>query len=148
MSTSNDSTTSPYTAPAAPSVENRSGSVDPIILQRLLGMRGWIYFLGVLFSVSIGLTCLLSVFGFLGYSPTGGQLDASSTALVILSASSCIFPVIRLFRISRAISKLGRSSLLDDLDLVLACMQEFWKHIGMVASFVMASWLTRYLLFI
>ncbi len=133
---------SPYAAPIEHSVAESSELVSSLFVQRLRGMKGWIYFLAVLLSIVLTLVILMSLLGFgtLGFPFS----SVASVFMSIAAAGVSLLPVLRLFGICRAISQLEASHSEKDLDAVLGSMQSFWKFVSMIAGSITLLWLMRY----
>lgn len=113
--------------------------VPPDAVQALRETRPWVLLLAILGAIVTGLMVLggmaMMLMGGMVSSRAGwpaGLMAGMAIAYIILAAIY-IYPIIKLFKYSAAIRRLGSSNAAADLDDAMRQQKSFWKFIGILA---------------
>lgn len=118
-----------------------NGAVSAAAVQALRGTRPWVLFLAILGILGtvlllIGGVGMFAVHGLSGTmaSPqmSGGVLQLMAVAYIVFGFVY-LFPTIKLFKYSAAISALSRTGDVRDLERALDHQRGFWKFAGIMA---------------
>lgn len=129
-----------------------AGQVSAGSVQALRETRPWVLLLAILGVIVTGLM-LLGGFGILvGGMMTAGSAGGSAMGLMavmgvayLLFALLYLYPVIKLFKYSAAISRLSRTGTVGDLEEALRQQRSFWRILGIVTLVVMALYVVMIL---
>lgn len=128
---------------ASPATQEES-PVSPVAVEALRRTRFWVMVLAVLGSITCGIMILtgigveITVAGGRKIGGGGGTLFgvvSSSAALGLLF----LWPVIRMFQFSAAISQLARQGGAGDLEHALRCQQVIWKFVALLTLLFLVS---------
>lgn len=118
-----------------------NGAVSAASVQALRGTRPWVLFLAILGILATVLMLLagvgmFAVQGFTGTMPsssmTAGMLQLMAVAYMVFGFLY-VYPTIKLFKYSGAISALSRTGDVRDLERALDHQRGFWKFAGIMA---------------
>ena len=137
-----DTTTDGTAAMYAPSkamarLDHTAGASDQVAgstVEFLRQTRPWVLFLSIMGMISLGLVLLSLVFvAFNAPSRVrrvSGLVDVMLPVLALLLFYS--YPIIKLFKYARAITRLTQRQIVQNLDAALSEQKSFWKFIGVI----------------
>lgn len=134
-----------------------AGQVSPGTVQALRETRPWVLLLAILASLLTGLMLLGGLLALLGGAMAGasggggagpvGVIAVMGVAYLVV-ALLYLYPIIKLFKYSGAISRLARTGAVHDLEGALREQKGFWKFLGIVTLIGIALYIVAIILFV
>jgi hypothetical protein len=135
-----------------------AGQVSAGTVQALKETRPWVKFLAVLGMIGTVLMLLggiggLAAFTFAasgssGLGPWGPGMVALMAVLYLAMALLYIYPILKLFKYSGAITRLSQSGSVRDLEDALGQQKSFWKFIGILTLIMVVIYLVFIILMV
>jgi hypothetical protein len=132
-----------------------AGQVSAGTVQALRETRPWVLFLAILASIGTGLMLLAGLMAILGGAMAGASAGVGGAPMGIfaimglfylLFAVLYLYPIIKLYKYSGAISRLSRTGAVRDLEDALRQQKGFWKFLGIVTLVVIALYIVAIVL--
>ncbi len=126
----------------------QSAEVSVASMRALQETRPWVLLLAIVGIIMTGLMALggvgMLVIGSVGSKAAGTQLPAGMmlglALLYLVLALVYLYPVIKLFKYSGAISRLTRSGAVRDMDEALVQQKSFWKFMGIITLLMIVTY--------